>query len=251
MLRELASIGTRSHKKEIMDLEVRGYEETAETFRLIKHVNRFLGGTRVILTHLRQLSRRWPKGRLIRILDVATGASDIPQAIADWARKKGYRLCMVALDINPQVLTFASREIAGYPEITLIRASVFALPFRPASFDYVISSMFFHHLSEDEVVRVLQIFDRQALRGIIVNDLLRRLRSYCWIRLFAGLTRNEMFRHDAPLSVLRGYRRLEVEHLIRKSGLDYLRYQEHFGHRFAISGERKCTRTPEHQLKEK
>lgn len=228
----------RSNEKEIMDLEIRGYEETAEAYRFIRDVNRYLFGTRVILSHLEQYSKHWDKHSILRILDVATGASDIPQAIALWAKKRGFQVQITGLDINPQVMTFAKKEIAGYPEIRLVQGNVFHLPFRPESFDYVISSMFFHHLTDLEVTQVLQIFDRFAKRGIVVNDLSRSLRAYLWIQLFARLSKNEMIRNDAPLSVLRGYRRPEVERLIRESGLPYLGYHRHFAHRFAIAGEK-------------
>ncbi len=234
----MLTLKKRSLEKEIMDLEIRGYEETAEAYRFIRDVNRYLFGTRVILSHFDQYSRRWDKNVLIRILDVATGASDIPQAIALWARKRGFRVRITALDINPQVMIFANKEIAGYPEIMLVQGSVFDLPFRPETFDYVISSMFFHHLTDEEVVKVLRIFDRFAKRGVVVNDLVRNLRAYLWIHLFARLTKNEMIRNDAPLSVLRGYRRPEVEDFIRESGLSYLGYHRHFAHRFAIAGEK-------------
>ncbi len=236
----MLTLKQRSPEKEIMDLEIRGYDETAAAYRFIRNVNRYLFGTRVILSHLDQYSRRWDKAALIRILDVATGASDIPQAIAEWARRRGFQIQIVALDINPQVMIFAKKEITGYPEITLVRGSVFDLPFRPETFDYVISSMFFHHLTDEEVVKVLRIFDRFAKRGVVVNDLVRNLRAYLWIHLFARLTKNEMIRNDAPLSVLRGYRQAEVKDLIRKSGLSYLGYHRHFAHRFAIAGEKNA-----------
>jgi len=234
----MLSLKNRSPEKEIMDLEMRGYEETAEAYRFIRRVNRYLFGTRVILFHLNEYSRRWEKDSLIRILDVASGASDIPQAITRWAQKNRLRIQVTALDINPQAMAFAKSQTSGRPEILFVQGSVFNLPFLPESFDYVISSMFFHHLADEEAVSVLKIFDRFARRGILVNDLVRNLRAYLWIQLFARLSKNEMIRNDAPLSVLRGYKKPEVEKLIQKSGLSYLRYHRHWAHRFAIAGEK-------------
>lgn len=221
-----------------MDLEDRCYEERIGAYRLIRLVNRYLFGTRVILTHLENYSKPWKQETTIRILDVGSGASDIPQAIVDWARKKGWRVHVVALDICPKALSFAKSECAGYPEISFVRASTFALPFPPQSFDYIISSMFFHHLSDDEIVRVLKVFDAHAVRGIIVNDLARNLRAWLWIFFFTRFIRNKMFRNDAPLSVLRGFKKHEVDALIRETGLNYLRFHPHIGHRFAIAGEK-------------
>ncbi len=236
------SLKTRSYQKEIMDGEPRSTEELVHTYRLIRRVNRFLGGTRVTLAHLKNFSRRWASNDCIRILDVATGVADIPEAIVKWARKRGRRVKIVALDINPQILAYAGKKLAAYPEITLMQASVFDLPFPPASFDYVITSQFFHHLNEPEAIQALKILSSLARRGIIVNDLVRRLRAYGWIYFFSRFSKNEMFRNDATLSVRRGYRRREIEEMIKKAGLNYLRYFDHPFHRFAIAGEK--TKSP-------
>ncbi len=221
-----------------MDLETRSDKETIRAYRLIRRVNHFLGGTRVTLSHLKQYSKRWDKNDCIRILDVAAGIADIPQAIVRWARKKGFHVTVVALDINPQVTSYAKQELHHYPEINLIRASIFEIPFATQSFDYVITSQFFHHLNEEEVLRVLKIFSLLAKRGIIVNDLMRRIRAYLWIHFFSRFTTNEIFRNDAPLSVRRGFCREEVQKIIQESGLDYLKFYHHPYHRFAIAGER-------------
>lgn len=234
----MISFTKRSQEKEIFDIENPGEEETFQAYREIQRVNRFLGGINVILSHLKRFAAKWPKNFPIKILDVGTGACDIPQAIVKWAKGKGYSVKIVALDISPRALAFAKKEIAGYPEIILIQASISQLPFRPQSFDYVISSLFFHHLEDGEIPRVLKSLDTVTRKGILVNDLLRRQRAYLWILFFCRFTQNRVFRNDAPLSVLRGFKRCEIEGLFRASNLDYLKFYEHFGHRFAMAGEK-------------
>jgi len=229
---------TRSDKKEIMDLATEDFDQTAQAYRLIRYVNKYLFGTRVFLTHLEQHSRVWPANKTIHLLDVGAGGCDIPKAIVDWARNKKVPIAITALDISAFALHFARKEISGYPEILLCLGSIFDPPFQPGSFDYVISSMFFHHLSDAEIPRVLRSCDTLAARGIIINDLLRNIRAYLWIYFLSRFTKNRMFQNDAPLSVLRGFKKNEVEVLIRRSGLDYLSFHHHFGHRFAIAGEK-------------
>jgi SAM-dependent methyltransferase len=239
-LEPFLSVKTRSHEKEIMDLEYASFEETSETYRLIRRVNRYLGGSSVILAHLERFARGWNRAKTLRILDAAAGIADIPQAIVRWARKKGQSIHVTALDINPHALAFGRAELAGYPEISFLRGSIFDPPFLEGSFDYVISSMFFHHLTEEEAARVLKISSELARRGVIVNDLLRKRGAYLGILFLSRFSRNAMFRNDAPLSVLRGFRRPEVESLIESSGLGYLRFHRHCFYRFAIAGEKNA-----------
>ncbi len=229
----------RSAAKEILDIETPPRHEIFEAYRLIDRVNRFLGGTNGILRHFKSFAKRWDKKKVIRILDVGSGSCDIPKAIVRWAKREGYRVNVVGLDTSEEALAFAAENVKAFPEITLVRGSVFSLPFRRQSFDYAISSLFFHHLSDEQIPNVLKSLDELTCQGLVINDLLRRIRAYLWISFFSLWTKSRVFKTDAPLSVLRGFKRKEIETLIKKSGLNYLRFNPHFAHRFALAGE-KC-----------
>ncbi len=235
----LVMLRERSHKKEILDLETPPVDEVFEAYRLIACVNRFLWGTDVILGHFKKFARQWDKNKTIWILDVGTGSCDIPKAIVRWAKPKGYKIKIVGLDLSSEALAFALENVKAYPEISLVRGSVFSLPFQQQSFDYAISSLFFHHLSDDEIPSVLKYMDELIRKGLVINDLLRRFRAYLWISFFSLWTKNRIFKTDAPLSVLRGFKPKEIEALIKKSGLNYLKFHYHFAHRFAIAGEKR------------
>jgi len=227
----------RSDEKEKMDLGQMSAREARDTYRLIHLVNRFLGGTRVILHHLRHFSRRWRPGQRVRILDVGAGNADIPRAVIDWARKKPYDVFLTALDNSLPAVRLMQKECAEYPEIFPLQGSVHNLPFSQKSFDYVISSMFFHHLNDSEIASTLQSFEGIASRGIIINDLLRHPLAYAGIYLLSRLTSDSFFRYDAPLSVLRGFSVAEAGALISKSGIPYLRFYRHTTFRLALAGE--------------
>ena len=246
----------RAAGPEIMDTAGLDYETTAEVYGEIRKVNRFLGGRRAVLKHLRQFlspgvilkepkategARSFASLRMttsVRILDVASGAGDIPAAIVRWARRKKIPVRVTVFDLNPHALCYARKNFGDYPEIDFVRGDSFKLPFRDGSFDYVISSLFFHHLKEDEIIAALQSFDRIARRGIVVNDLVRSPAAYAGFLLFSSFSRSEIFRRDGALSVRRGFRRPEIEAMIRRSGLGYLKYYRHFAFRFAVAGEK-------------
>ena len=121
--------------------------------------------------------------------------------------------------------------------LQIVQADVFDLPFPPGSFDYALTAMFLHHLDEAQIVEVLRTMDRLATRGIIVADLLRHYRAYAWITLFTALA-NPMVRHDAKVSVAQALSRQEVLELRDQAAINYVRYDEHFGHRFVLAGEK-------------
>lgn len=221
---------------EWMDEDSVDPRELRRSLGFIRRVNRFLGYSRGIIRHLEQFSRSWEPGQPIRIIDLATGSADIPQAILRWADRRQLHLQIVAVERHPVTLTEASRRNTD-PRLILLQADVFNLPFAPASFDYALNAMFLHHLDEDQVIQLLRIMDGLATRGLIVADLLRHQRALKWIRAMTVLS-TPMVRHDARVSVMQAFTQPEIEHLRDQAGLDYLRYYRHFGHRFVLAGRK-------------
>ncbi len=234
----MTSMKTRSQEKEMMDLYPLSPEETLHTYKLISRVNQYLGGISVILNHLSRFSAHGKPGQTIRILDIGSGSADIPRAIVRWGRKRKQAIHVTALDLSGEALRMARGLLRDYPEIQFVQASCFKLPFSKQSYDYVISSMFFHHLADSEAAAALKSFDQIAGRGIIINDLFRSRRAFWGIKLLAAFTRDKFFKNDAPLSVLRGFVRDEAGSLIQNSGLSYLKFYRHFAYRFALAGEK-------------
>lgn len=213
----------RSRELERLDRETPAQEVMARVVGYLAFVNRWLGGTRAVASHLCRVEGP------VTVLDVAAGAADIPLDLA----RRFPNLRPIALDASATMLSFAR----GIPRI---RGDVRSLPLRDRSVDFVISTHFFHHLSDDGVVDALREFDRVARRGIIVNDLLRRRRALLWIHLFT-LWANPYVKFDGPLSVRRSFTVHEIEALTRRAGLPWLRVRTHFGHRFTLAGERPST----------
>ena len=55
----------------------------------IARVNALFGGRMVTMVHVRRLLAALPTDRLITVLDVGTGAGDIPRELVRWARRQG------------------------------------------------------------------------------------------------------------------------------------------------------------------
>ena len=196
------------------------FGELAGALRAITQLNRFFGGRRLTLRHVRRLLAALPADKLVTVLDVGAGAADIPVALVRWARRAGRRIRVLALDRDGGTLTYARRYTAAYPEITTVQGDALALPVRPGSVDVVISAMTLHHLQPEEAVRYLAEIDAASRIGWLVNDLVRGRVAHrlVWVatRVFS---RNAMARHDGPMSILRSYTPPEVVALCEKAGL--------------------------------
>lgn len=203
--------------------------------RFIEWINRFLGYTRVTIGHLAGFILACPSADPIIILDVATGSADVPKAILKWAESHGRDVHVTALDWHPATVAVAAE--ARSKKLSVVRGDALALPFADDAFDFVMTSMFLHHLPDDAVVTALRELDRVARRGVIVADLLRRRRAAFWIRLFT-LFSEPMIRHDARVSVRQAFTPGEIKSLAAKAGLSYTRYHAHAGHRFVLAGKK-------------
>ncbi len=235
------SLRTRRRQDEWMDDPAADPIQLEKSLRFIRRVNAWLGYTRATLRHLDRFARRWERGREVRILDVATGSADVPLAVLRWAAKRGHDVRIVAVDLGARICDAAAQaaRAAGVSaeKLQVLQADATRLPFADGSFDYAMTSMFLHHLDEEQVVQVLREMDRVSSRGILAADLVRRRRAYFWISLLT-LAANPMVRHDARLSVAQAFSRAEVESLRERAALDYAKYYGHFGHRFVLAGEK-------------
>jgi SAM-dependent methyltransferase len=213
----------RSEEKELMDLPDPPKELLVDDLRNLRVINRYLGNHRLVR---RGLARLVEKQEIFSLLDIGTGSGDVPAAIACWARRKRKVARISGLEPNQVTVDEAAKHTRDFSEISLVRADGMALPFRPASFDFVLASQVLHHFSEEGIVSLLRTWAQVARRGIIVSDLIRHPLAYHGIHLLTRLlTRNVMTRVDAPLSVRRGLTLGEWKDLLLKANVGTIQAQ--------------------------
>ncbi|HET7026629.1 MAG TPA: methyltransferase domain-containing protein [Candidatus Limnocylindrales bacterium] len=212
--------------------------------RDLRRMNRLVGGTSLSRRALDALvrGRAVPAETAISLVDVGTGAADIPAALIADARRRGRRLTVVATDSRAEVLDAA---VALDPTLATIDGLTFrvsdgrSLPFDDATFDVAHASLVIHHLEPDAAVAFLAELRRVARVGVVVNDLLRsRLTWVGAILLSRAVTRNRLSRNDAPLSARRAYTEREMEGLLAAAGLEPIaRFRGFARHRIAIAAK--------------
>ncbi|HYR91403.1 MAG TPA: methyltransferase domain-containing protein [Terriglobia bacterium] len=209
----------RAQEDEIMDDLSRPKHEFAQAYRELTLVNRWLGGIRAIERFLPSISNPL-------ILDVAAGACDVSEALTERIASR-----IVVLDRNAAGLKLAKGSLP-------VVADALEMPFRDQTFDVVMASLFFHHLSNDDCVRVLSHMWRIAKRLVLVNDLHRHPVAYFSIRgLTAVFSKSAMVRHDGPVSVRRAFRPGELLDIARRADVPGRVYRS-FPYRLVLVAEK-------------
>lgn len=205
----------------------------------LRQANRWLGGHASLRSALAPLVH---PGARLRLLDVGTGAADAPAHLVQWADARGAHLEVVAVDANPATADYARRLLDRWlpPHLRArVRVDVqdaLALPYAEGAFDGVTAALFMHHFDREKAVALLHEMQRIARRGLVVSDLHRHPVAYYGLKaLGAVMPVSPMFRHDGPLSVLRGYTRGELQELARAAGLGTVSIRWHWAFRWVLS----------------
>ena len=231
----------RAAGRELMDEPAQDRGELERSLADIRAVNRWLGGTRVVLHHLEELFERHPRPSY-RILDVATGSGDIPLRVARWARERDVQVEIVATDNHATTLELARAHTAQEPAVRTETADALALPWPDDSFDVALLSTALHHFDDErDCLRVLREMHRVSRIGLIVNDLARSRTALLGARLLAATAwrTHPVTRHDGPLSVRRAFTPDELRALAARAGFQEAEVRAHVPFRVALVVEKE------------
>lgn len=224
----------RIYQEELLDAGEGTDDDVAHSLNDLRRINRFLGGSNVVLTAFSSwLERTSP--RQVSVLDVGTGSADIPMEVAKLCMRRGIEPFIAGVDISARNLRVSRAKLGVSSAIQLVQGDSMKLPFAERSFDFVTASLFLHHFRDDDVVRLLADFRRVARRGIIVNDLVRNRVPY-WFTRVAGpfLSWGFLTRNDGPVSILRGFTTGEMNDLARRAGLRRVAIKRVFPYRLQV-----------------
>lgn len=212
-------VPSRRTDPELMDRRDNAPAAIEGALRDIRAVNGKLRGSRVLLEAVEPYLDWVGTGETLEILDVGTGGGDLLADLVGHAKSRGIVVRAVGVERDPATAAIARRETASVPEIEIVEGDAFKLPFSEGSFDLVTASLFLHHFEYQEVVVLLRRFLKVARKAVVVNDLRRHLVPWAFIAIASRVARTSpMFRHDAPLSVLRGFTVEEMEAAVQDAG---------------------------------
>lgn len=228
----------RVNREELMDTLKLPADVMKKVLGFLRVTNIYFGGIKVVLNHLDAWSPAWRPEETIRILDVGTGGGEIPLAISAWAKTRGLNVQVTGVDAVPEIAAIARAQTRHDDRVEIRRDDLFEMSQRNEKFDYVIASLFLHHIPPSQNGDALRVFDRMAARGVIVSDLLRTRAGYCAVAALSRLIGNSIVRHDGPLSVRRAFLPEELRRLAMDAGCPYLKSRREPWFRVSLAGEK-------------
>jgi SAM-dependent methyltransferase len=176
----------------------------------------------------------------VRVLDVACGGGDVLHAVARRAIRHGIPVELHGCDVSATALERARALGGDAPCVSFHELDVLRDPIS-AGYDVLCSSLFLHHLTREEAIRLLGTMAGAAREVVIVQDLRRTRLGYiqAWIAL-GVLTRSDVARHDGLVSVAAAFTMEEARELCRDTGLEGAEVRRCWPQRFTLRWERVC-----------
>jgi len=207
----------RSYEAELLDRDDIPFDDIRRNMQELDVINTWLGGHNITLKGLKKLLPLC-RSEPISICEIGCGGGDNLRAIEKYLSKKQVSATYTGIDINPHCIDHAKATSA------LKNAVWITSDYRDVLFikkpDIIFSSLFCHHFNEQSLKQMLGWMRANAGCGFFINDLHRHPFAYHSIRLLTSVfSKSYLVKNDAPLSVLRGFKRKELHRLMQQAGI--------------------------------
>ena len=180
---------------------------------------------------------RTANGQALRILDLGSGGGDLAVAIAERCRASGVAAVVHGCDISGTAVSRAQKlaKSRGLSGVEFFRRDVLADPWPEPHYDVVMNSLFLHHLSEEDALRLLRRM-RESGGLVVVDDLLRTRAGY-WLAWLGCrlLSRSPVVHFDGPVSVEAAFSTAEILGLAERAGLLGASLRRHWPERYLLT----------------
>jgi SAM-dependent methyltransferase len=179
----------------------------------IARANRWFGGAAAVRFGLGRLFDDRPAGTFT-MLDVGTGAGDLPAMAMRWGAARGLTIRPIGLERHP-----AAARLARKTGLPTLLGDAGDLPFADRSVDLVIVSQLAHHLDPDSCVTLFRECSRVARRGVVIADLRPSRLSALAFRIGGRLLGfDRVTIEDGVTSLARGFTRDALAALVKRAG---------------------------------
>lgn len=209
---------TRSPRTELIDEPGIPFKDWATCLKELNIINTWLGGHAITIQGVKKLIR--DENSPVTIAEIGCGGGDNLKAIHRWSKKNGVPVSFIGIDINEACIDFARKNCNSIPEAQFIASDYKKVDFNNEPPDIIFSSLFCHHFTKEQLVEMLVWLRENTRYGFFINDLQRHpvaFHSIKWLtRLFS---KSYLVRNDAPISVMRGFKRKEWKLLLEEADI--------------------------------
>jgi len=237
-MRRPASMSCRSIELELMDDPALETPRHVDALKGLERINWWSASVATVWKPIKTLAERTREPSL-RVLDLATGAGDVPIGLWQCASRSGVRVTVDGCDRSPRAVEYArARARERQADVGFFQLDAVTDPL-PAGYDIVTASLFFHHLSDEQVISLLRRMAQAAKRLMVIADLERGLPGlYLAYAATRVLSRSDVVRTDGPRSVRAAYALPEIQALARQAGLQGVSVVRRWPCRFLLTWKR-------------
>lgn len=237
----MLSFKTRTYRKELLDRDDIPFADIKRNMQELDIINRRLGGHDITLDGIVALiSSNAAFNKTLRIVEIGCGGGDNLRAVKEWAAHTKLPVQLTGIDINPECIAYA-QEQSRNSSIQFCCSDYRAVSFA-AQPDIVFSSLFCHHFTNGELLTQLQWMQKNSALGFFINDLHRHPLAYYSIKILTALfSKSYLVKHDAPLSVQRGFTRRDWQQLFAAANIKNYRCRWRWAFRWLIISDKHAT----------
>lgn len=225
----------RSNEKELLDQEEIPPADLYRNLKELDFINYWLGGYNISFAALKKV---FQKNRRYIVVDIGCGGGDTLKRINEWNKVAGFELELYGVDIKPVCIEYAAKNLGSEP-VRLICDDYRNVFDHLQHADIIHACLFCHHLTEFQLVDLVR-FALKHKAILVINDLERNPLAYYSIKWLTHLfSKSYLVKNDAPLSVLRGFKRVEWLDILQKAGAEKysVRNKWAFRHEVIVYGD--------------
>ncbi|MGM8363528.1 methyltransferase domain-containing protein [Flavobacterium sp. ARAG 55.4] len=210
----------RTQETEIMDdFSLQG-EELQSALDQIARINQFLGGNKLTLEGVQKLLQNTDYSGTIVIADIGCGNGDMLRMLDRYGQKNNINFKLIGIDANAFTINHARALSNDFKNIEYRCIDIFSEEFTAIHYDIVLCTLTLHHFNDEAIIDIITIFNKNATIGIVINDLHRSKLAYGLFKVICFVFNlNHMGRKDGLVSILRGFKKRELEAFSKKINL--------------------------------
>jgi 2-polyprenyl-3-methyl-5-hydroxy-6-metoxy-1,4-benzoquinol methylase len=222
---------TRAKSLELLDQPGIPATDIQRNLYELSVINQKLGGHAVTIKGFFSLAGKTTR---ISVCEIGCGGGDNMKAIEKKTKGRYPDLSFTGIDINKDCIQVAENTKWEKPVHFLV--SDYKKVHFESKPDIIFCSLFCHHFKDDELTDMFRWMSENSVSGFFINDLHRNVFAYYSIRMLTSLfSKSYLVKNDAPLSVLRGFKKNELAVLLDKAGISNYTIRWRWAFRWVVS----------------
>ncbi len=231
----MINLRNRSYQKELLDGDDIPFADIRQNMQELNTINKYLGGHKITIAGLKNIITANDFSKPVTICEIGCGGGDNLKAISNYCTSKKIPVNFIGIDIKQECIDYARQRYSDlHPN--WITSDYLQVAFGEQKPDIIFSSLFCHHFTEAELNTMLKWMKQNSSKGFFINDLQRHPLAYYSIKWITSIfSKSYLVKHDAPLSVARGFVKEEWNQIFKSAGIGNFSIKWKWAFRYLIT----------------